>query len=113
MESTVLFMKKKDGSFRMCIDYHELNKLTIKNRYPFPRINNLFDQLQDKKYEWGKEEEESFQTQKKKLYSALILALPGGTKDFVVYYDASLKGYGAVDAKGKGDSVCFSIIKGC
>ncbi|GJX78424.1 hypothetical protein Tco_0326573 [Tanacetum coccineum] len=35
-----------DGSFRMCIDYRELNKLTVKNRYPLPRINNLFDQLQ-------------------------------------------------------------------
>ncbi|GJZ69281.1 putative reverse transcriptase domain-containing protein [Tanacetum coccineum] len=50
----------------------------------------------DKKYEWGKEEEEAFQTLKQKLYSAPILALPEGTKDFVVYCDASLKGYGAV-----------------
>ncbi|GKG18366.1 hypothetical protein Tco_0372664, partial [Tanacetum coccineum] len=41
----VLFVKKKDGSFRMCIDYHELNKLTVKNRYPLPRIDDLFDQL--------------------------------------------------------------------
>nr|GEW50170.1 putative reverse transcriptase domain-containing protein [Tanacetum cinerariifolium] len=42
----VLFVKKKDGSFRMCIDYHELNKLTVMNRYPLLRIDDLFDQLQ-------------------------------------------------------------------
>nr|GEW92811.1 putative reverse transcriptase domain-containing protein [Tanacetum cinerariifolium] len=46
-EAPVLFVKKKDGSFRMCIDYHELNKLTIKNRYPLLRIDDLFDQLQE------------------------------------------------------------------
>ncbi|GJX85368.1 putative reverse transcriptase domain-containing protein, partial [Tanacetum coccineum] len=44
--SSVLFVEKKDGSFRMCIDYRELNKLTVKNRYPLPRIDDLFDQLQ-------------------------------------------------------------------
>nr|GFB97409.1 putative reverse transcriptase domain-containing protein [Tanacetum cinerariifolium] len=42
----VLFFKKKDRSFRMCIDYRELNKLIVKNRYPLPRIDDLFDQLQ-------------------------------------------------------------------
>ncbi|KAL8115292.1 hypothetical protein AgCh_021949 [Apium graveolens] len=41
----VLFVKKKDGSMRLCIDYRELNKLTIKNKYPLPRIDDLFDQL--------------------------------------------------------------------
>ncbi|GJT11897.1 retrotransposon protein, putative, ty3-gypsy subclass [Tanacetum coccineum] len=201
----------------MCIDYRELNKLTVKNRYPLSRIDDLFDQLQgssvyskidlrsryhqlrikeedipitafrtwyghfefqvmsfgltnapavfmdlmkrflghvidnkgvhvdpakieaiknwdapttptevrqflrlagyyrrfiegfsliskpltkltqkDKKYKRGKEEEEDFQTLKLKLCSAPILALPEGTEDFVVYCDASLKGYGAV-----------------
>ncbi|GJY69107.1 putative reverse transcriptase domain-containing protein [Tanacetum coccineum] len=132
----VLFVKNKDGSFIMCIDYPELNKLTVKNRYPLLRIDDLFDQLQgssmyskinlrsgyhygvhvdpakieaikswaapmtpmekDKKYEWGKEEEEAFQTLKQRLYSAPILPFPKGTEDFVVYYDASLKGYGVV-----------------
>ncbi|TYK14194.1 ty3-gypsy retrotransposon protein [Cucumis melo var. makuwa] len=42
----VLFVKKKDGSMRLCIDYRELNKVTVKNRYPLPRIDVLFDQLQ-------------------------------------------------------------------
>ncbi|KAA0048696.1 reverse transcriptase [Cucumis melo var. makuwa] len=42
----VLFVKKKDGSMRLCIDYKELNKVTVKNKYPLPRIDDLFDQLQ-------------------------------------------------------------------
>ena len=42
----VLFVKKKDGSMRLCIDYRELNKVTIRNQYPLPRIDDLFDQLQ-------------------------------------------------------------------
>nr|GEU31661.1 putative reverse transcriptase domain-containing protein [Tanacetum cinerariifolium] len=231
--STGVVRKKKDGSFRMFIDYRELNKLIVKNRYPLSRIDDLFDQLQvmpfgltnvppvfmdlmncvckpyldkfiivfiddilvyskdeeehekhlkiilellkkerlydeeehekhlkiilellkkerfgvhmdpamveaikswaapmmptevrqflgldgyyrrfikgfslismpltkltqkNKKYEWGKEEE-AFQTLKQKLCSAPILAFPEGTKDFVVYCDASLKGYGVL-----------------
>nr|GEW23086.1 hypothetical protein [Tanacetum cinerariifolium] len=45
-----LFVKKKDGSFRLCIDYREFNKLTVKNRYPLPRIDDLFDQLQGSQF---------------------------------------------------------------
>ena len=41
----VLFVKKKDGSMRLCIDYRGLNKITVKNKYPLPRIDDLFDQL--------------------------------------------------------------------
>ncbi|GKE86205.1 putative reverse transcriptase domain-containing protein [Tanacetum coccineum] len=184
----VLFVKKNDGTFRMCIDYRELNKLTVKNRYPLLRINDLFDQLQGSSvyskidlrsgyhqlrlanapavfmdlmnrvckpyldkfvivfiddmliYSQSKEEYEehlklilellkkeklyakfskcefwiskvqfleqfdweekkkasAFQLLKKKLCSAPILALPGGTDNFVVYYDALHKGLGVV-----------------
>ncbi|GJP84719.1 hypothetical protein CLOP_g14779, partial [Closterium sp. NIES-67] len=45
----ILFVKKKDGSMRMCIDYRALNKITIKNRYPLPRVEELFDQLGEAK----------------------------------------------------------------
>ncbi|GKB48973.1 putative reverse transcriptase domain-containing protein [Tanacetum coccineum] len=94
----VLFVKKNDGSFRMCIDYRELNKLTVKNRYPLLRIDYLFDQLQGSriKFDWGEKEENAFQLIKQKLCSAPILDLPEGSEDFVVYCDASHKGLGAV-----------------
>nr|GEY24918.1 putative reverse transcriptase domain-containing protein [Tanacetum cinerariifolium] len=71
----VLFVKKKDGSFPK-----PLTKLTQKNK-PFV---------------WGNNEEETFQTLKKKLCSVPILSFPEGSEDFVVYCDASLRGFGAV-----------------
>lgn len=46
----ILFVKKKDGSMRMCVDYRALNNITIKNSYPLPRIDELFDRLQGAKY---------------------------------------------------------------
>nr|GEU74606.1 reverse transcriptase domain-containing protein [Tanacetum cinerariifolium] len=179
----VLFVKKKDGSVRMCIDYQELNKLTVKNRYLLPMIDDIFDQLKgssiylkinlrscfnqlrvrdedipktafrtsqglhvdiakieavknwaspttpieihqflgladyyqrfikdflkiakslteltqkNKKYISGKDQETTFQLLKQKLCKALILALPEGNDDFVVYCDASHQGLGAV-----------------
>ena len=45
-----MVVKKEDGSFRRCVDYHELNKLAVKNRYPLPRIDDLFDQLQGARF---------------------------------------------------------------
>ncbi|GJS74337.1 putative reverse transcriptase domain-containing protein, partial [Tanacetum coccineum] len=84
----ILFVKKKDRSFRMCINYCELNKLTVKNPYPLPRINDLFDQFE--------KAEAAFKLLKQKLCSAPILALPEGSENFVVYYDDSRKGLGAV-----------------
>ncbi|GJS92878.1 putative reverse transcriptase domain-containing protein [Tanacetum coccineum] len=114
----VLFVKKKDRSFRMCIDYRELNKLTVKNRYPLPRIDDLFDQLPGIQYlfedrfeirgihvdpakiesikDWASPktptEIRQFLGLAGYYRSAPILALPEGSKDFVVYCDASPKG---------------------
>ncbi|GJZ60014.1 putative reverse transcriptase domain-containing protein [Tanacetum coccineum] len=106
----VLFVKKKDGSFQMCIDYRELNKLAVQNRYPLPRIDDLFDQLQGSSvyskidlrsgYHRLRVREEdipktTFRTR------APILALPQGAENFIVYCDASHKGLGAVLMQNK------------
>jgi hypothetical protein len=45
----VLFVKKKDGTLRLCTDFRQLNKVTVKNKYPLPRIDDLFEQLKDAK----------------------------------------------------------------
>ena len=45
MGALVLFVKKKDGTLRLCIDYRKLNRVIVKNKYPLPRIDDLFDQL--------------------------------------------------------------------
>ena len=45
----VMFVKKKDGTLRLCIDYRQLNKVTVKNKYPFPRIDDLYDRMRGAK----------------------------------------------------------------
>nr|GEX38764.1 putative reverse transcriptase domain-containing protein [Tanacetum cinerariifolium] len=120
----VLFVKKKDGSFRMCIDHRELNKLTVNNRYPLPRIGDIliYSKTQEehvehlrfienfskiaksltmltqkcKTFDWGEERELTFQTLKDKLCNAPVLALLEGPKDFVVSYDVFGIGLGCV-----------------
>nr|GEW16032.1 putative reverse transcriptase domain-containing protein [Tanacetum cinerariifolium] len=100
----VSFVKKKDRSFRMCIDYRELNKLTVKNRYPLPRIDDLFiegfskiaksmTKLTQKnvKFDWGEKEEAAFQLIKQKMCSTPILALPKGSENFILYWWPNMK----------------------
>ena len=41
----MFFVKKKDGTLRLCVDYRQLNKMIVKNKYPLPKIDDLFDQL--------------------------------------------------------------------
>nr|GEW16993.1 hypothetical protein [Tanacetum cinerariifolium] len=86
----------KDGSFQMCIDYRELNKLTVKNWYPLLRIEDLFNHLQgsrvyskiDLSYHQLRVREEDI--------SKIVFRPRYGSENFVVYWDASRKGLGAV-----------------
>ncbi|KAF3667371.1 hypothetical protein FXO37_10054 [Capsicum annuum] len=102
----VLFVQNKDGSLRMCIDYRQFNKVTVKNKYHFSRIDDLFDQLQGASYfskidlRFGYHQvkvrecdipKTAFQN-----HYAPVLTLPDGTDDFVVYCDASRVGLGYV-----------------
>ncbi|GJV81039.1 putative reverse transcriptase domain-containing protein [Tanacetum coccineum] len=93
----VLFVKKKDGSFRMCIDYR-LAGYYRRFIEGFSKIAKSMTKLTQKgiKFDWGEKEENAFQLIKQKLCSAPILALPEGSEDFVVYCDASHKGLGVV-----------------
>ncbi|XP_071914134.1 uncharacterized protein [Coffea arabica] len=120
----VLFVKKKDGSLRLCIDYRGLNAVTIKNKYSLPHIDELFDQLQGAivfskldlrqgfiknflriagpltkkqgKYIWDVKCESSFQELKKQLTVAPVLALLNGNDSYTVYTDTSKEGLGCV-----------------
>nr|GEX70765.1 reverse transcriptase domain-containing protein [Tanacetum cinerariifolium] len=119
----ILFVKKKDCFFRMCIDYRELNKLIVKNRYPLLRINDLFDQLHGSRvyskinlrsgyHQLRVREEDIPKTAFKTRYghyefqvmsfglnntpSIFMDLMNRGIENFVVYCDASHKGLGAV-----------------
>ncbi|GJY22859.1 hypothetical protein Tco_0396517, partial [Tanacetum coccineum] len=111
----VLFIKKRDGSLRMCIDYRELKKLTVITSFEywkrifqkwhselglagyylkfiegFSKISMSITKLTQKgvKFDWGDKQEAIFQLLKQKLYSAPILALPEESEDFIAYCDA-------------------------
>ncbi|XP_060959262.1 uncharacterized protein LOC133030512 [Cannabis sativa] len=114
----VLFVKKKDGTLRMCIDYREINKLTIESKYPLPRIDYLFDQLQGKMGHivrkdrimvdpWKIEVVKNWPRPKTVAevrsflslagyYHRFVEALPCDQEKFVVYCDASRHGLGCV-----------------
>ncbi|KAA3477091.1 Transposon Ty3-I Gag-Pol polyprotein [Gossypium australe] len=119
-------LKKKDGSMRLCIDYRQLKKVTMKNKYPLPRIDDLFDQLKaamvfskidlrrfvkgfsiiatsmtrllhkDVKFEWTEKCQQSFEKLKTLLTEALVLVQLESGNEFVIYSDTSMNGLGCV-----------------
>ncbi|KAL5538185.1 hypothetical protein UlMin_046260 [Ulmus minor] len=102
----VLFVKKKDGTLRMCIDYRGLNKVTIKNKFVegFSTLAAPLTALtkKDCKFEWSDKCEQSFQELKRRLTSAPILVLPTDDAYFTVYCDASKIGLdGVLHCKGR------------
>ncbi|RVW75655.1 Transposon Ty3-I Gag-Pol polyprotein [Vitis vinifera] len=97
----ILFVKKKDGSMRLCIDYRELNKVTVRNKQfieGFYKITLPLTKLTHKgvKFEWSNDCERSFQELKNRLVTTPILTIPLGSGGFVVYSDASCQGLGCV-----------------
>ncbi|WMV10011.1 hypothetical protein MTR67_003396, partial [Solanum verrucosum] len=121
----MLFVRKKDGSIRMCVDYRQLNKVTIKSKYPLPRIDDLFDQLQGASlfskidlrlnrqsvsFQWSDKCEERFQKLKTLFTSTPVLTLPEEGVDFTIYCDASGVGLGGVLIQ-KGKRLANSVVR--
>ncbi|GAA0187596.1 hypothetical protein LIER_34883 [Lithospermum erythrorhizon] len=105
----MLFVKKKYGTLRLSIDYRQLNKVTIQNRYPLPRIDDLFDQRFIKdlsilatpltqltrkgvSFVWSNDCEHCFNVLKKRITSAPVLTLPSDSEGYIIYSDASHQG---------------------